>query len=170
MRVNSIDHFEICNGEDVGVTLYTQGCPHHCDGCFNPETWDFTKGHKFDIDDFIEILEAIDKPQIKRFTFCGGDPLGYMTHKDFWDVADLAYRLKAQKPEIKIWLYTGWLWEDIPEDEKKYLRPLDVLVDGPFIKEEKDLSLAFRGSRNQRLIDVKQSLQQGKVILYAREA
>lgn len=151
----------IVDGEGIRTVIWTQGCPHHCLGCHNPETWDFDGGEMVDVDlvcDIIDTLEGQD-----GITFSGGDPM--MQPKE------CAYIAKyARSKGLNIWSYTGYTWEQLIElSEKKpeimeFLKEIDVLVDGRFVLSEKSFKCIFRGSTNQRIIDVKESLKKHKLI------
>ena len=152
----------IVDGPGLRAVLWTQGCSHHCKGCQNPQTWDFDGGGLVPIK---EVLAAIDELKYHTgLTLSGGDPL--------YQVKECLEIIKyARKKGLNIWVYTGFTWEEIMKMSKKdkiyleFLKYVDVLVDGRFILEERDLSLLFRGSRNQRLIDVPKSLKEDKIIL-----
>ena len=157
-----IDAFDINNGKGFGVTLFVQGCPHHCDGCHNPETWDFNGGKRADMR-LLDILDGLFRdPNIVRFTISGGEPF-----------ANLALSISAAclfahiKPDRPIWVYTGYLYEELGSisGAEDLLECCDVLVDGPFQLKRRDLSLPFRGSSNQRIIDMKKTRETGTVTL-----
>ena len=152
----------IVDGPGLRTVIWTQGCSHHCKGCQNPQTWSFKGGGRVKIDD---VLEAIDELECQTgITFSGGDPMFQVEACD---------RIAAYCKDkgYNIWVYTGFTYEEILKLAEKnhtyidFLEKIDVLVDGKFILEERDLSLLFRGSRNQRLIDVKKTLKEGKVVL-----
>jgi anaerobic ribonucleoside-triphosphate reductase activating protein len=162
MRYSNIDYFEIVNGTDVGVSFYTQGCPHHCPGCFNKETWDFDGGEAYTIEFRDKIVAACCTPGIKRFSILGGEPLIERNRDELMTLCSL---IKEANPYIKIWVYSGNTFEVLKEEWSDFFELfVDVLVDGPFIQEKKDKRLKFRGSTNQRIIDIKQSLERGEVI------
>ena len=178
MRYAKIEECECVNGNGWGVSLYIQGCPFHCPGCFNPETWDFNGGEKWTFDTEKIVLELLKQDWVNRCSILGGEPL-YIDN-----LVDLLYFTDKIKKLLKldIWLWTGYTWEQIQERIKQaqvvwpdtlddmYLEALikniDFLITGPFIEEEKDLTLQWRGSRNQEVIDVQATLYQGKKILY----
>ncbi len=152
----------IVDGPGLRSVIWTQGCAHHCKGCQNPQTWDFEGGGLVPIE---MVLSAIDELEYQRgITFSGGDPM-------YQPEACNRIAKYARSKGLDIWVYTGFTFEQLIELSKKkpvymdFLENIDVLVDGPFKIEERDLNLLFRGSRNQRLIDVKKSLDSGKVIL-----
>lgn len=147
MRYASIRDFDISNGEDIGVSLFVQGCHFHCPHCFNQSTWDFNGGKEFTIETMRHILRLLERPYIKRFSLLGGEPLApenIETSKEILRV------IKAIFPMHENWLFTGYVYENIPD--KSILDYVDVVVDGPYKHELRDLSLAFRGSSNQRII------------------
>lgn len=163
-RYAGIDPCEVCNGLGFGVTLYTQGCSHHCEGCHNPSTWDPDGGKIFDGDAASLLFERFDDPNIRRLTISGGEP--FEAHNAL--AVKVAAALKGIYPEKKLWIYTGYTFEELmamhDSDILWTLSLCDVLVDGPFILAERDITLPFRGSRNQRIIDVPATLKAGRVI------
>lgn len=179
MRYANIDNCEIVNGEDIGVTLYVQGCHRHCKNCFNPETWDFNGGKEWNDEVKNQFFALIDRPYIKRVTILGGEPLA---DENLPEVCSLVRAIKKEFPDKKIWLYTGYTLANC--DFPKYgicgmhingeldiywydtLRSCDVIVDGDFRDELKDYTLQFRGSSNQRLIDVQKTISQGQIVLW----
>ena len=162
MRYASIRRLDISNGEGLGVTLFTQGCPFHCKNCFNPETHDFDGGKEYTIDTKNAILSLINRAQIKRFSILGGEPLIERNKKD---MIDLCSSIKEIRPDIKIWVYTGNIFENVKDDWYELLyNYVDVLVDGPYVDSKRDLRLKFRGSSNQRVIDVHKTYCEDKVI------
>ena len=164
LRYAKVEHFDVQNGVGIGYTLFVQGCSNHCVGCFNKSTWDFDRGIKYTKDVFDEMVNFFNKfPQVKRLTLCGGEPLQNLELSNF-----ISAEFKRLFPERNLWIYTGLSFEDIKDDikYKAILELCDVLVDGRFIESQKDLSLKFRGSRNQRIIDVPKTLEEGKIILY----
>lgn len=165
MRYASIRSLDVTNGEGIGVSLFAQGCPFHCYNCFNPDTWDFNGGKEWNEDVEKQFLNFIDKPHIKRVSILGGEPLA---SKNRYDIFLLCNKIKNTFPTKKIWLYTGYTFEDIISVREivKVLCCIDVLVDGPYIEKQRDITLPFRGSRNQRLIDVQETLKQNQIILY----
>lgn len=163
MRYAQIRSMDISNGENVGVSIFVQGCPFHCKGCFNQETWDFNGGKEFSKNIENKFLKLVDKPHIKRVSILGGEPLCK-------ENAEGVLRLIAQIPDDKeIWIYTGFTYEtltsNVSTDDlettiwksriKDILNAIDVLVDGQYIEGLRDLSLKFRGSSNQRIIRLK---------------
>lgn len=179
MRYADFYECDICNGNEVGVSLFVQGCPFHCKGCFNPETWDFNGGKEWTEETEKRFFELIGREYIHRVSFLGGSPL---CDDNVETVLRLIMRIKALYPDKEIWVYTGLTWEDIFDEgffsdkcfnkdgpdtwRNGVLQFIDVLVDGPFEYDKRDLTLAFRGSSNQRIIDVQSSLKTGNVVLY----
>lgn len=162
MRYASIDGFDVVNGVDVGISVYTQGCPHHCTNCFNPETWDFNSGYEWTKNEEDKVILLLNNPYIKRLTILGGEPL--IEHNKN-ALQDLLKRVKILYPDKKIWLYTGDIYENVKDKFYDVLKYVDILVDGEYIDSLRDITLEFRGSSNQRIIDVQKSLQQNKTIL-----
>ena len=163
-RFNKIRKMDISNGPGVRVSIFFQGCPFHCKGCFNNETWDFTLGNPFDEGTINKVLEVASPFYIKGLSILGGEPL----YKDTVDATiGLCKAFKEKYPNKNIWLWTGFTWETI--EDKRVLEYLDVLVDGQFKEDLHDPRLKWCGSSNQRVIDVSKSLKEGKIILYESE-
>ena len=156
---------DIANGIGVGCVLWVSGCDIHCKNCHNQSTWDFNSGQLFTEDTMQEILLTLTKPYISRLTLSGGHPLDPHNAPK---VLEIVKRVKMVFPNKDIWIYSGYEWENIIKDEtlREILKYIDTLVDGAYIDELRDISLAFRGSSNQRIIDVSKSLEQNKVILW----
>ena len=152
MYYGKINKTDIANGTGVRVSLFVSGCRNRCKGCFNPETWSFTYGRLFRGRTVTEILNALKYDHISGLTIMGGDPF---EPENQADVLSLCQVVKAIYPAKDIWVYTGYLYEDLKDNE--IMKYIDVLVDGKFIEEQKDITLKFRGSSNQRIIDVKKS-------------
>ena len=150
MRYAKIRKMDISNGEGIGVALFLQGCHFHCKGCFNTETWDFNGGKEWTLEIEDMFMELIDKPYIKRISILGGEPLDQTV-----ELTELLRKIKIKYPNKTIWLYTGFKYEDIKDCE--ILKYIDVIVDGQYKEELKDLKLEFRGSSNQRIIKIKTS-------------
>lgn len=176
MRYSSMRNLDISNGEGVGVSLFVQGCPFHCKNCFNSETWDFNGGKEWTKEIKDKFMKLIDRSYIKRISFLGGECLA---DQNLDGVLDLFKQIRNSFPDKTIWLYTGYKIEDIfypyiinqpmtCEQRKRIgvIRYVDILVDGEYIDEQKDLTLKWRGSKNQRVIDVKQSIARNKIVLY----
>lgn len=166
MRYNKIQRCEYVNGNNIGVSLFLQGCSIHCKGCFNPETWDFNEGREFTPRVKKYLFNLLNKEYITRFSVLGGEPLERCNWKE---LNNLIKQVKQCFPEIKIWLYTGHTneyWNTTHKDRTltSILKNIDVLVTGPYIQEQKDLTLPFRGSSNQEIIDVRRSWEEHKKI------
>lgn len=148
MRFHNITYPDVNNGEGCRVTLWVAGCTHHCKGCHNPQTWSFKSGREFTEDIKNKLYNVLKLPYIKGITLSGGDPLD-----SFEDVFELIKDIKNSFNDKDIWLFSGYTLEDIKNSEKSViLGYIDVLVDGEFKEELKDLSLKFRGSSNQRIL------------------
>lgn len=171
MHYGMIKNYDIADGEGVRVTLFVSGCTNHCKGCFQQETWDFSYGDEYDEQTEKEIIDSLKPPYIAGLTLLGGEPFEPENQKE---LVKLLKKVKEIYPNKTIWSYTGFVYDkDLLQGQRKYtdvtdemLSYLDVLVDGPFVLEKKNISLAFRGSENQRIINMKETLKQGKVILY----
>lgn len=198
MRYSSMRNLDISNGEGVGISLFVQGCPFHCFGCFNSDTWDFNGGKEWTEETKNKFLKLIDRPYIKRVSFLGGECLA---EQNLNEILSLIQEIRISFPEKTIWLYTGYhVFINYPESHRQHkvilsTRPnastniiyddelffkkkeedrkrseiisnVDIIVDGEYIDEQKDLTLKWRGSKNQHVIDVKQSLAQNKMVLY----
>lgn len=168
---------DVCNGISNGMSLFVSGCPFHCKGCFNPEAWDYNYGKEWTPQIEDKFLKLVGRDYIKRISFLGGSPL---CDKNIENVLLLVQRIRNEYPDKQIWIYTGFTWEEISNPaslddgwftiqqqyRKEILNYIDVLVDGRFEEDKKDASLAFRGSSNQRIIDVQKSLKTEEVILW----
>ncbi|WP_373599065.1 anaerobic ribonucleoside-triphosphate reductase activating protein [Paraclostridium bifermentans] len=164
MRFSKIKDNDIANGLGITMSFWTQGCPHHCKGCFNKETWDYNSGKEFTDKDLNYILTNINKNNIKRdLSILGGEPL---CPENIEGVINLCKEFKRNYPEKIIYLWTGYNIENFNNTQKEILNYIDILVDGKFEEENKNLSIKLRGSSNQRVIDVKQYLENDTVILY----
>ena len=161
MRYAQIRNMDISNGEHIGVSLFVQGCRFCCKGCFNKETWDFNGGKEWTQEIENKFFELIDRPYIKRVSILGGEPLADGNKSV---VLDLIKKIKDKYPNKSIWLYTGYTFEEI--SSLNNLRYIDVLVDGRYIEKQRDLTLKWCGSRNQRVIDIQKSLKENKIVLY----
>lgn len=160
MYYSDIKNVDVANGPGIRVSLFVSGCRNHCPGCFQPETWNFKYGKEFDENTVQEIFRLYKNPNITGLSILGGEPF----EPENYEVLEiLCYYLKLRWPEKTIWVWTGYKFEDLKGNP--LLTHIDVLVDGPFKQELKDLSLAFRGSSNQRIIDVQKSLRSGSTIL-----
>lgn len=185
MRYASIRNLDISNGANIGVALFVQGCDRnpHCKNCFNSETWDFNSGKEWTEKTKNKFMELIDKPYINRISVLGGEPLA---EQNLNEVLSLIKEIRISYPEKTIWLYTGFEWDslvskicqptfpdkdferiiEIHKKRKEIISLCNIVIDGEYIDEQRDITLKWRGSSNQRVIDVKQSLTQNKVVLY----
>ena len=185
MNYLKIEHEDVCNGTGLRVVLWLSGCSHHCHNCQNPQTWNPDSGIPFNESAKQEIFNELSKDYISGITFSGGDPL-YENNLD--EVLKLIKEIRISFPEKSIWLYTGFRWnyimnyqpvetddfdyieesynDRLMEKRKQIISLCNVVVDGEYIDEQKDLTLAYRGSKNQHVIDVNQSLAQNKIVLY----
>ncbi len=170
MNYAEIKPVDVANGTGVRVSLFVSGCPHHCKGCFNEETWDYEFGKPYTDDQTRYIISCLDKSYIRGFTLLGGEPFA---PKNQQEVLKLLADIKQALPNKDIWCYTGYDFDrdlkgDFAEENKltqAILKLIDVLVDGPFVLSLKNPALKFRGSSNQRIIDVKSSLKNGTTVL-----
>lgn len=178
-----IEHEDVCNGTGLRVVLWLSGCSHHCYNCQNPQTWNPGSGIPFDESAKQEIFNELSKDYISGITFSGGDPL-YENNLD--EVLKLIKQIRNSFPEKSIWLYTGFEWDslvskicqptfpdkdferiiEIHKKRKEIISLCNIVIDGEYIDEQRDITLKWRGSSNQRVIDVKQSLTQNKLVLY----
>lgn len=176
INYHNITHDDMNNGDGLRVVLWLSGCSHHCYNCQNPQTWNLNSGIPFDESAKQEIFNELSKDYISGITLSGGDPL---YENNLSEVLSLVGKIRNLFQNKTIWLYTGYLWENLinincpldSEWENRILRKsiielCDVLIDGEYIDERRDITLKWRGSSNQRVIDVKQSLAQNKVVLY----
>ena len=157
MNYAGIKKNDIANGPGVRVSLFVSGCRNHCKGCFNPETWDFDYGEPFTRKTEKEIIKALRPSWIQGLSILGGDPMEPENQKT---LLPLLKRMRICCPDKDVWLYTGYTYETVRDAE--ILKWVDVLVDGPFIEAEKDITLTFRGSRNQRIIPLKKGQPYGE--------
>lgn len=171
MHYGNIKKHDIANGTGVRVTLFVSGCRHHCKGCFNSETWDFNYGKPYTAQTQQEILEALKPGYIQGLTLLGGEPF---EPENQAELTALLKKMRELYPQKDIWIYSGYTYEEITDPENPachgentdaMLSMADVLVDGKFHLQERDLTLKFRGSSNQRIIDVPATLESGKVVL-----
>lgn len=177
MRYASIRSLDISNGEGVGVSLFVQGCPFHCKNCFNSETWDFNGGKEWTEKTKNKFMELIDKPYINRISILGGEPLA---EQNLNEVLSLIKEIRISFPEKTIWLYTGYSYSDIFRGQssclsqeglnnfkrREIIKLCDVVVDGRYIDGQKDITKKWAGSKNQQVINVKESIKNNKIILY----
>ena len=158
MRYNLIRKMDISNGTGVRVSIFMQGCSFHCKNCFNKETWDFEGGQEFTDDTINKVLELSNKPEVKGLSILGGEP---MHPTNIEGTTKLAKAFKEKYPEKNIWAWTGFKYEDIKNNE--VFNYIDVLVDGQYKDELHDPTLKWKGSSNQRVIDIKESKKENKV-------
>lgn len=165
MNYEKIDKCSVSNGLGVRTVLWVSGCDIHCKNCHNQSTWDFNSGIPFTEDTMQELLYDLSKPYIKGCTLSGGHPLDPLNAPE---VLKIVKRIKMVFPNKDIWIYSGYVWEDIIKDEtlREIMKYTDVLVDGSYVDELRDISLPFKGSSNQRIIDVSKSLKANEVILW----
>ena len=171
MNYAGVKNCDIANGLGVRVSLFVSGCTHHCKGCFNEVAWDFDYGTPFTQETIDKILDMMRPSYIRGLTLLGGEPF---EPQNQGPIVELLRQIKEKMPEKSIWAFSGYLFDrDILSGRlgdwkvtQEYLSYLDVLVDGPFVEAKKNLSLRFRGSENQRIIDVPASLAQGKIVLW----
>lgn len=181
MRYAQIRSMDISNGEGVGVSLFVQGCDRHCFNCFNPNAWDFNGGKEWTEEIKNKFMKLIDRPYIRRISVLGGEPLA---EQNLDEVLSLIKEIRISYPKKTIWLYTGYNFDLLNSkyNEYKYtpfaanadewltrweiISNVDVLVDGEYIDGQKDLTLKWRGSKNQHVINVKESIKNNKIILY----
>lgn len=171
MHYGMIKEYDIANGEGIRITLFVSGCTNHCKGCFQPDTWDFSYGKEYTPEVEEHILRWLDQPLTDGLTLLGGEP---MEPENQQVLAGLARRLKKEHPDKTIWCFTGFFYDrDLLPGQRKhtgvtdeFLSLIDVLVDGPFILERRNLALTFRGSENQRVLDMKKTLAEGRPVLY----
>ena len=164
MKYAKIRKMDISNGEGIRVSLFVQGCSFHCKNCFNQETWDFNGGKEFTTEEVDKIIKLANKDYIAGLSILGGEPLH---PNNIESVSMLCEHFKFKYPEKTIWIWTGFKYEDILKKENNYniFNYIDVLIDGQFEEDKKDLTLKWRGSSNQRVIDCKKSLAENKIIL-----
>lgn len=162
MRYHKIRKMDIANGPGVRVSIFFQGCAFHCKNCFNPETWDFNGGLEFTDEEINTIIDLAKADHITGLSILGGEP---MHPKNIEATTKLAKKFKEAYPNKTIWSWSGFLFDEYLKD-KEVVKYLDVLVDGQYIDELHDPTLKWRGSSNQRVIDVKKSLKKGDIILY----
>lgn len=169
MYYSAIHDLDVANGPGIRVTLFVSGCPHHCPNCFNKETWDFYYGKPFTEVAMSDLLEKLSKEQIKGFTLLGGEPFAPANQGA---CATILETVRAEFPSKDIWCFSGYLFDrDILRmagrlpHTSRMLSCIDVLIDGPFVQKLKNPSLKFKGSENQRTIDVQESLKQERTVL-----
>lgn len=171
MNYGQIYYADVANGIGCRTALFVSGCTHHCKGCFNEMTWDFNYGQKYTKEVEDEIIESLKPSYIDGLTILGGEPMEIVNQKE---IRPLLERIKKEVPRATIWIYSGYTLEELTDAENKrchgddtdaILSMTDILVDGEFELDKKDLMLRFRGSSNQRVIDMKETLKSGKTVL-----
>lgn len=171
MNISGIIKDDIANGTGIRLSLFVSGCTHHCDGCFNSQTWDFNFGKPYTSEIQDEILDYLKKSYVTGLTILGGEPFEIVNQDAVWP---LIREIKEKLPEKDIWMYSGYLYEELTDVNNKrchgkftddILHNIDILVDGEFKIDLKDVRLNFRGSSNQRIIDVKETLKNNQIIL-----
>ena len=169
MNYANIKTYSIENGIGVRVSLFVSGCTHHCKDCFNEQAWDFEYGNPFTEETENAVIEALAPDYMAGITLLGGEPMEPVNQRG---LLPLLKRIRKELPQKTVWTYTGYVYEDLLEGGRAHcevteelLSLCDILVDGPFIAEKKNISLRFRGSENQRIIDLKATRETGKVVL-----
>ena len=173
MNYCNIKYYDIADGEGVRTTLFVSGCTNRCKGCFQPETWDFSYGEPFTREVEDRILESLAPYYIEGLTLLGGEPLEPSNQAA---LLPFLRRVRERYPEKNIWCFTGFVWEDdLCTGGRKHtpftdelLSLIDILVDGPYIEDQHNITLQFRGSENQRVIDMKKTLQEGRVVIWEK--
>ena len=173
MNYAELKTYDVANGPGIRVSLFVSGCAHACKGCFNEEAWDYDYGKPYTDEVIDQIIDTMSFGAYRGLTFLGGEPLD---PKNQAEVLKTAKKVKEAYPEKDIWLFTGYIYEELIGDMAKecpdleeILSLVDVLVDGPYIEEQRNIMLLFRGSENQRLIDMNKTREQGEVVLWERE-
>ena len=161
MRFAQIRKEDISNGPGIRVSLFVQGCNRHCDGCFNPETWDYNGGRIFNRRMQELFLDLGKEKRITGFSILGGEPLDQDEH-----MLELIKQIKERYPDKTIWMWTGYTYEELTDKQMEIVKLLDVLVDGPFIISKRCPNERFRGSMNQRIIDIKKTIKSGTITHY----
>ncbi len=171
MHIGEIMTADSANGVGIRLTLFVSGCLNHCPGCFQPETWDFEYGEPYTDEMETRILRELSKPYYDGLTLLGGDPMELPSQEP---LRELLQRVRDELPGKSVWAYTGYIYErDLVPGGKRYLEGvtdpyldlIDILVDGPFVEAQKKITLNFRGSKNQRIIDLKATRETGQIVL-----
>ena len=162
MRYHNITKDDMLNGDGLRTVLWVAGCSHGCKNCQNPITWDICGGIPFDEAAKKELFEALEPDYLSGITFSGGDPL-HMQNRE--EIGQLICEVRERFPHKTIWVYSGYTWEEVKD--LPYLKLADVLVDGRFEEELKDVTLHWKGSANQRVIDIQKTLESGEIVLHA---
>ena len=168
MRYNKIRRYDVTNGPGVRTTIFVSGCTHNCEDCFNKELQDFEYGDIWSQKSEDEFIDYVSNPMVVGINVLGGEPLQQIMDDS---LLDLLKRVKNEFPEKSIWLWTGDLFEEAIENEKKLaiIEQVDVIIDGQFQKDKRNIKLKYRGSENQRVIDVRESLEKDEVVEYQFE-
>lgn len=170
MNYAGIKYYDIANGTGCRTVLFVSGCRHHCEGCFQPQTWDFGYGEPFDAKVQQELLDSLAPDYVSGLTLLGGEPFEEENQRE---LVPFVGKVRELYPKKNIWAYTGYVYDkDLVEGGRKHtedtdelLSMIDILVDGPFVQAQKDITLKFRGSRNQRIIDLQKTIACGKIVL-----
>lgn len=168
MNYGAIKKCDIANGVGVRTVLFVSGCTHHCKGCFQPETWNFDYGERYTKETEDEIIESLRPDYVDGITLLGGEPFEPENQRE---LVKLLRRIKKELPQKTVWSFSGYTYEELTGDSRavcevtnEMLSMLDVLVDGEFVEAKRNISLRFRGSENQRLIDMNQTRKEGKIV------
>ena len=170
MNYGAIKKCDIANGVGVRTVLFVSGCTHHCKGCFQPETWNFDYGERYTKETEDEIIESLRPDYVDGITLLGGEPFEPENQRE---LVNLLRRIKKELPQKTVWSFSGFTYEELTGDSRavcevtnEMLSMLDVLVDGEFVEAKRNISLRFRGSENQRLIDMNKTRKEGKIVLW----
>ena len=170
MNYGAIKKCDIANGVGVRTVLFVSGCTHHCKGCFQPETWNFDYGERYTKETEDEIIESLRPDYVDGITLLGGEPFEPENQRE---LVKLLRRIKKELPQKTVWSFSGYTYEELTGDSRavcevtnEMLSMLDVLVDGEFVAAKRNISLRFRGSENQRLIDMNKTRKEGKIVLW----
>lgn len=170
MNYGAIKKCDIANGVGVRTVLFVSGCTHHCKGCFQPETWNFDYGERYTKETEDEIIESLRPDYVDGITLLGGEPFEPENQRE---IVKLLRRIKKELPQKTVWSFSGYTYEELTGDSRavcevtnEMLSMLDVLVDGEFVEAKRNISLRFRGSENQRLIDMNKTRKEGKIVLW----
>ena len=170
MNYGAIKKCDIANGVGVRTVLFVSGCTHHCKGCFQPETWNFDYGERYTKETEEEIIESLRPDYVDGITLLGGEPFEPENQRE---LVKLLRRIKKELPQKTVWSFSGFTYEELTGDSRavcevtnEMLSMLDVLVDGEFVEAKRNISLRFRGSENQRLIDMNKTRKEGKIVLW----
>lgn len=170
MNYGAIKKCDIANGVGVRTVLFVSGCTHHCKGCFQPETWNFDYGERYTKETEDEIIESLRPDYVDGITLLGGEPFEPENQRK---LVKLLRRIKKELPQKTVWSFSGYTYEELTGDSRavcevtnEMLSMLDVLVDGEFVEAKRNISLRFRGSENQRLIDMNKTRKEGKIVLW----